>query len=161
MLRTRVLLCVAAFTAAAAALSACAGGSGDPGTLSKGAFASKANAQCAKTEAARARRLQQLPAQPSGQADAQTLQSIATGDRELIRRVDALVPPPAEQDAVDRVLDGWRQRVDLEEKYASAVGAMQAPQSLEAFAADVAQVDATVTPIATELGLTQCTRGAS
>jgi hypothetical protein len=150
VLRTRVLPGLAAF-AAAAALSACDGGDGGPGTLSKSDFASKANAHCAKTEAERATLLQQLPAQP-GQADAQTYQRLATADRELIRRGDALVPPEAEQDRVDRVLDGWRQRATLEEN-----NAMQAPQSLDSFTAALAQIDATVTPAATELGMTRCT----
>jgi hypothetical protein len=160
MFRIRIVPCVAAF-AAAAALSACDGGSDEPGALSKSDFASKANAHCDKTESERAALLQQLPAQPSGQADAQTVQRLATADRELLRRVDALVPPPAEQDAVDRVLGAWRQRADLEDRYASTVRSMQAPQSLETFTAEIAQLDQTVAPVANELGMTQCAGGAS
>jgi hypothetical protein len=154
MLRTRVLVSLAAF-AAALALQACDGGSDEPGGLSEADFASKANALCAKTEAERARLLQQLTA-PSGQSGAQTFRSLAGEDRELIRRVDALVPPEAEQDRVDRILDGWRQRAKLEESYAT-----QTAPSLEAFTAEVAQIDATVSPIATELGMAQCTSAAS
>jgi hypothetical protein len=160
MFQSRLLPGVAVFLAAGAALTACGGESGDPGTLSKGDFASEANDHCAKTQDERTRLLQQLPPQPSGQADAQTVQRIAAGDRELIRRVDALPAPPAEQDDIVRVLDGWRQRAELEEQYAGAVGAAQAPQSLEAFSTQAAQIDATVAPIATELGMTQCTGAA-
>jgi hypothetical protein len=135
---------------------ACDGGSDEPGALSRADFASKANSLCAKTEAERERLLQQLQGQPSGQSDAQTFRQLAGQDRELIRRVDALVPPEAEQDSVDRILDGWRQRAQLEED-----AAMQTPQSLDAFNAEVAQIETTVAPIATELGMTQCTSAAS
>jgi hypothetical protein len=68
---------------------------------------------------------------------------------------DALVPPEAEQDASDRILDGWRQRAELEDN-----SAMQVPQSLQMFTA-VAQIDATVSPIANRLGMTQCAGAAS
>jgi hypothetical protein len=153
MLRTRIVACLAAF-ATALAQQACDGGSDEPGALSEADFASKANALCAKTEAERARLLRQLTA-PSGQAGAQTFRSLAGEDHELIRRVDALVPPEAEQDRVDRILDGWRQRAELEENYA------QVPQSLESFTAEVAQIDAAVAPVANELGMTQCAGAAS
>ena len=146
---------------AAVAGTACGGSDDAPGTLSKGQFASKANAICAEAQPVRARLLQQLPAQPSGQADTGAFQLLAGSDRYLIRHVDALVPPDAAQDLVDRVLDGWRKRSELEEKYATAVGAMQAAQSLEGFTASLAQIDATIGPIATQLGMTHCTAGAS
>lgn len=149
-----------AAAAAAALLVACNGGGGDPGTLSKSDFASKANALCTKAEAERTRLLQQLPAQP-GQANAQTVDDLARGDRELIRRVDALVPPDAEQDRVDRVLDGWRQRAELEEQYANALRSTPAPQSLDAFTAQVDEINATVAPTANRLQMTECTRSAS
>jgi hypothetical protein len=149
MLRTRVLSCLAAF-AAASARSACNGGSDEPGALSKAGFASKANAECVDAEAHRARLLQQLPAEPSGRGDRGIFSLLAGNDRYLIRRVDALVPPEAEQDRVDRVLDGWRQRAELEDDYA------QAPRSLESFNAAVAQIDAATDPVAVQLGLTGC-----
>jgi hypothetical protein len=98
-------------------------------------------------------------AEPSGASDAQKLQSVATTDRELIRRVDALVPPEAEQDQVDQVLEAWRKRADLEDQYAAAVAAMQDPATLAVFAASQAQIDATTDPVAVQLGLTACTRG--
>jgi antitoxin component HigA of HigAB toxin-antitoxin module len=139
------------------ALPACGGsGGGDSGNLSKAAFAAEANALCAEREAVRTRLLQQLPPQPSDRGDAGTFQLLASVDRGLIRRVDALVPPEAEQDRVDQILDGWRQRAQLEEKYASAL-----PESLEVFTTSVAQIDATVASIANELGLTKCARGAT
>jgi hypothetical protein len=98
--------------------------------------------------------LQQLAAQPSSSGDEGIFTLLAGGDRRLIRRVDALVPPEAEQDRVDRILDGWRERANLEERYA-----MQAPPSLATFTAEAAQIEATVAPVATELGLTECARG--
>jgi hypothetical protein len=100
-----------------------------------------------------------LPPSPSGAADAQKLQSVSSIDRELIRRVDALVPPDAEQDRVDNVLDSWRQRATAEDQYAGAVGAMQDPATLASVTANLAQIDATTDPVAVQLGLTECTRG--
>ena len=88
----------------AVAGTACGGSDDAPGTLSKSAFAKQANALCSKAKADRNAQLQQLPPSPSA-ADAQKLQSVSSIDRELIRRVDALVPPDAEQDRVDKVLD--------------------------------------------------------
>jgi ABC-type amino acid transport substrate-binding protein len=156
MLRTRLTTGLAAL-AAAAVLSACNGG--DTNNLSKSQFASKANALCTKAQADRAQQLQQLPPNPSGPTDAQKLRRVACIDRELARRVDALVPPPDEQDRVDRVLDGWRRRAGVEEQYASAVGAMQDPSTLAGFTASLAQIDAATDPVAVQLGVTECTRG--
>jgi SOS-response transcriptional repressor LexA len=146
-----MILTASVVALAAAAVTAC-GGSDDAGALSKSAFAKQANELCANAKSERDAQLGQLPPNPSGPTDAQKLRSVASTDRELIRRVDALVPPEAEQDQVDKVLDGWRRRATLEEKYA-----MRLPQSLETFTAEVAQIDATVTPIANQLGMTQCT----
>jgi hypothetical protein len=125
------------------------------------AFAKQANELCAKAEADRDAQVQQLPPSPSGAADAQKLQSVASTDRELIRRVDALVPPEAEQDQVDKVLDGWRRRAGVEDQYADAVGAMQDPVTLASFTANLAQIDAATDPVATQLGMTECTRARS
>ena len=144
---------------AVVAATACGGSDDDPGSLSKSSFATKANGLCSKAKADRDAQLGQLPPSPSGSADAQKLQSVATTDRELIRRVDALVPPPAEQDQVDTVLDAWRKRADLEDQYAGAVGAMQDPATLAGFTANQAQIDASTDPVAVQLGLTECTRG--
>jgi hypothetical protein len=157
VLRTRSLTSLAALaTIAAAVLSACDGG--DTNNLSKGDFASKANTLCTKAESERGQLLQQLSPTPSGAADAQKLQRVVTIDSELVRRVDDLVPPTAEEDRVDRVLDAWRRRADLERQYADAVAAMQDPQTLASFTASLAQSDATANPTATQLGMTQCTR---
>jgi hypothetical protein len=131
----------------------------EPGALSKSSFATKANELCTKAEADRNQQLQQLPPSPSGAADAQKLQSVASIDRELIRRVDALVPPQAEQDQVDTVLDAWRRRAGVEDRYADAVGAMQDPATLASVTANLAQIDASTDPVAVQLGLTACTRG--
>jgi hypothetical protein len=152
---TRLITSLAALAAAAAVLLACNGG--DTNNLSKGQFASKANALCTKAQDERDAQLQQLPPSPSGAADAQKLKSVASTDRELIRRVDALVSPEAEQDQVDRVLDGWRQRAGVEDQYADAVGAMQDPATLASFTSNLAQIDAATDPVAVQLGLSACT----
>jgi hypothetical protein len=154
VLRTRLLITFTALaTLGAVALSACdSRDGGDANNLSKAQFASKANAICAEAQPVRARLLQQLPAQPSGQADAGTFELLAGSDHYLIRHVDALVPPEDEQDRVDRILDGWRRRAKLEER-----NAMQPPQRLETFTAEVAQIDAATDPVAVQLGLTACT----
>ncbi len=142
------------------AVSGCGGSSNDEvGALSKGQFAQKANGLCASAQAERAQLLNQLPMNPSGPADADTLDSVVEIDRELIRNVDALVPPESEQDRVDRVLDGWRRRAGVEQQYADAVGSMQDPSTLASFTANLAQIDAANDPIAIQLGLSQCTRG--
>jgi hypothetical protein len=151
---TRLITSLAALAAAAAVLLACNGG--DTNNLSKGQFASKANALCTKAQDERAAQLQQLPPSPSGAADAQKLKSVASTDRELVRRVDALVPPEAEQDQVDKVLDGWRQRAGGEDQYADAVGAMQDPATLASFTSNLAQIDAATDPVAVQLGLSAC-----
>jgi hypothetical protein len=163
MPRPRLLatLVTSALVLVALAGSGCGGSDDEPGALSKSAFAEQANALCAKAEADRTAQLQQLPASPSGAADAQKLQSAASTDRELIRRVDALVPPQSEQDQVDKMLDGWRQRAGVEDRYADAVGAMQDPATLASFTANLAQIDGATDPVATELGLTQCAGTAS
>jgi SOS-response transcriptional repressor LexA len=157
----RLLTTFAASVVALATVAgtACGGSDDEPGALSKSSFATKANALCSKAEADRNQQLQQLPPTPSGAADAQNLQNVATSDRELIRRVDALVPPQAEQDQVDEVLDAWRKRADLADQYAEGVGAMQDPATLATFTAKQAQIDAATDPVAIHLGLTGCTRG--
>jgi len=162
VLRPRLLVSLAAFAAIAAILPACdSGDGGDADNLSKGEFASKGNSLCKKADAERVQVLQQLSSTPSGAADAQKLQRIVTIDRELVRRVDDLVPPQGEEDRVDRVLDAWRRRANVEHQYADAVAAMQAPQTLAVFTETLAQVDVTADLSATQLGMTQCTRGAS
>src|SRR2546430_16883111 len=115
---TRLLttLAVSAVTLATVAGTSCGGSDDAPGTLSKSACAKQANALCSKAKADRNAQLQQLPPSPPGAADAQKLQSVSSIDRELIRRVDALVPPDAEQDRVDKVLDAWRQSATAEDK---------------------------------------------
>jgi hypothetical protein len=150
-----VAACVAALAAVVG--TACGGSDDEPGALSKSEFAKQANALCAKAGANRNAQLQPLPPNPSGAADAQRLKSAASTDRELIRRVDALVPPEAEQDQVDSVLDGWRKRAGVEDEYADAVGAMQDPTTLASFTANLAQIDAAADAVAVQLGLTACT----
>jgi hypothetical protein len=148
-----------ALALSAVAGTACGGSDDDSGTLSKAAFAKQANALCSKANADRNAQLQQLQPSPSGVADAQKLQSVSSIDRELIRRVDALVPPEAEQDRVDKVLDAWRTRATAEDQYAGAVGAMQDPATLTSVTATLAGIDAATDPVAVQLGLTECTRG--
>jgi hypothetical protein len=158
---TRLLTTFAASVVALAAVAgtACGGSEDEPGALSKSSFATKANELCSKADADRNQQLQQLPPSPSGAAEAQTLQSVASTDRELIRRVDALVPPEAEQDQVDTVLDAWRRRAGVEDQYADAVGARQDPATLASVTANLAQIDASTDPVAVQLGLNACTRG--
>jgi hypothetical protein len=160
--KTRPLVSfVAPVVAATLAVAACGSSGGDANNLSKGQFAANANDLCSKADTERAQLLQQLPPMPSGTADAENLQRAAGTDRDLIRDVDALVRPESEQDTVDRLLDAWRQRADTEDQYAIAVGAMQDPQTLAGFTASIAQIDATAAPIADQLGMTECARGAS
>jgi hypothetical protein len=159
--RPRIPVTLAAPAAAAVlAVSACSSG-GDANNLSKGQLAAKANDLCSKADADRAQLLQQLPAMPSGTTDAENLQRAAGIDRDLIRKVDALVPPESEQDTVDQLLDAWRQRADAEDQYALAVGSMQDAQTLTGFTSSIDQIDAMAAPIANELGMTDCARGAS
>jgi hypothetical protein len=156
----RPRLVVFALALSVLVVTACGGDtSDDPGALSKSEFATQANELCTKAQADRAEQLQQVSLSPSGPADAQKLQRVASTDRELIRRVDDLVPPEAEQDEVDRVLDGWRQRADVEDQYASAVGTVQDSATLASFTTNLAQIDAITDPAAVELGLTACARG--
>jgi hypothetical protein len=152
---------LALFTTAvvAVAVTACDGSGDDSSTLSRSAFAKQTNALCSKASSDRDAQLQQLPPSPSGSADAQKVHDAARVDRDLIRRVDALVPPESEQDQVDHVLDAWRKRADLEDQYADAVAAVQDAASLASFSAKQAQIDATTDPVAVGLGLTDCTRG--
>ena len=161
MRRPRAIVTHAALAAAAVlAVPACSSG-GDSDSLSKDQFAAKANDLCSKADADRAQLLQQLPPMPSGTTDAENLQRAAGIDRDLIREVDALVPPESEQDTVDQLLDAWRQRANAEDQYAIAVGAMQDPQTLAGFTSSIDQIDATAAPIANELGMTECARGGS
>jgi hypothetical protein len=159
MFGARLLTTFAVVALAAVAGTACGGSDDEPGALSKSSFATKANELCSKAKADRDAQVGRLPAGPSGSADAQKLQSLATTDRELIRRVDALVPPESEQDQVDEVLDAWRKRADLADQYAEGVGAMQDPATLATFTAKQAPIDAATDPVAIQLGLTGCTRG--
>jgi hypothetical protein len=143
---SRLLTTLAASVVALAAIAgtACGGSDDEPGALSKSSFATKANKLCSKAKADGEVQLQQLPPNPSGAKDAQTLQNVSRTDRELIRRVDALVP---------------RKRADLADQYAEGVGAMRDPATLATFTAKQAQIDAATNPVAIELGLTGCTRG--
>jgi hypothetical protein len=162
VLRARLLIRLAAVaTIAGSALVACDSGGGAANTLTKGEFASKANSLCKKAESEREGLLRQLPPTPSGSADSEKLERIVTIDRELVRRVDDLVPPTGEEDRVDRVLDTWRRRANVEHQYADAVAAMQDPQTLAIFTESLAEVATTANLSATQLGMTQCTRGAS
>jgi hypothetical protein len=158
---SRLLTTFAAGVVALAAVAgtACGDSDDEPGALSKSSFATKANELCSKAGTERSALLQQLPPSPSGAADAQKLKSVASTDRELVRRVDALVPPQSEQDHVDTVLDAWRKRADLSDQYADAVGAMQDPATLANLTAGQARIDAATDPVAVQLGLTACTRG--
>ena len=152
------MILAASVTALAAVVgTACGDSDDDPGALSESAFAKEANALCSKASTDRNAQLQQLPRNPSGAADAQKLNSVASTDRELVRRVDALVPPEGDQDQVDTVLDGWRKRAGVEDQYADAVGAMQDPATLASFTANLAQIGAATDPVAIQLGLTACT----
>jgi hypothetical protein len=154
---TRLTVLAASVAALAAVAGVACGDDDEPGALSKSAFAKQANELCSEAGTDRSAQLQQLPPSPSGAADAQKLKSVASTDRELVRRVDALVPPEAEQEQVDKVLDGWRQRAGVEDQYADAVGAMQDPATLASFTSNLAQIDAAADPVAVQLGLTACT----
>ncbi len=162
MFSTRLVAALIALLVVTAVAGCGGSGSNDEGgALSKGQFAQKSNGLCADAQAKRTQLVQQLPMNPSGPADADKLDSIVTIDRELIRKVDALLPPESEQDRVDKVLDTWRQRAGVEQQYADSVRAMQDPATLASFTANLAQIDAANDPIAIQLGMTQCTRGST
>jgi hypothetical protein len=103
MHRPRLLTFLALFAVAlaTAVVTACGGSDDDSGTLSKSAFAKRANDRCSKAKADRHAQLQQLPPSPAGAAEALNIQSAATVDRELILA-------PRLEHLVDLVLLGFR-----------------------------------------------------
>lgn len=147
-----------------ALLLACgSGGSGGSsgggnGSLSKSSFASKSNGYCTQASAQRSEVSTAVPAgrQPTAQ-DADKLIAI---DRELIRKIDALVPPDSEQDQVDQLLDLLHQRIAVEEQLRASIanGTPSSDPATVKLGDQIATIDQKSARIATPLGLTSCIR---
>lgn len=151
---------VAAVVAFGVSLGACGSGDAEVGELSTSQFASKANQACARVTTQVDGALKNVNAGvPTGTASAQAIARVASLDRELIRRIDDLAAPEAEQDEIDRLLDHWRDRARLEDEISKTVTAGSNATTLDGFNSQLEQVDDTANTIARELGLDKCERG--
>ena len=141
--------------------TACDGGSdgdGENGALSATEFAQKANALCGEAAADRQTVLSGIDPEAPGPEQAEQLAEIIDIDEKLLEEVDDLVPPDADQDTVDQLLDQWRERIDLEEQLREAT-ANDDTGEVSALQSQVQEVDARANPIAGGLLLNECTRG--
>jgi hypothetical protein len=131
----------------------------ETGALSRSEFARKANGLCANARADQQTILSAIEHNDPDPGEAATLVGeLIAVDRKLIRDVDDLVPPPAEQDDVDQLLDRWRDRVDLEEQVRDAVAAADRARQSQ-LQAEVQAVDRQADRIAgSQLLLNECTR---
>jgi hypothetical protein len=151
---------VAALGVVAAACDDGGGGTEtEVGDLSATEFARKANALCREVRADRRTVLSAID-EPTGEETAARLDEILELDRRLLREVDDLVPPEAEQDTVDELLDRWRDRIRLEERARDATAAGD-EGALSGIEVDVDTLDEEADRIAGRLLLNECTRGAS
>ncbi len=133
-------------------------GSSGNGSLSKSSFASKSNGYCTQ---ASAQRSEVSTAVPSGrQPTAQDADKVIAIDRELIRKIDALVPPDSEQDQVDQLLDLLHQRIAVEEQLRASIanGTPSSDPATVKLGEQIAQIDQKSAKIAKPLGLTSCIR---
>lgn len=161
--RTLAVVTMAVTTGAAFGAAGCGnddGGGNGGGVLSESEFARQANQLC--TEAASRRRtiLSGIDLDAPGPRQADQLDGIIDIDQKLLADVDELVPPESQQDTVTRLLDQWRDRIDLEEQLREATAADDADE-LAQLEAQVGQVDTRANQIASGLGLDECSRGAS
>jgi hypothetical protein len=154
---TTAVLAAMALSLAAACDGGADGGDGD-GALSKTEFAQKANGLCKEATADRRTILSGIDPEASGPEQAEQLAEIIDIDEKLLEEVDDLVPPDAEQDTVDQLLDAWRERIDLEQQLREATANDDAGE-VAALQSQIQQVDARANPIAGGLLLNECTRG--
>ncbi len=141
-----------------ALLLACGSSGSGNGSLSKSSFASKSNGYCTQ---ASAQRSEVSTAVPSGrQPTAQDADKVIAIDRELIRKIDALVPPDSEQDQVDQLLDLLHQRIAVEEQLRASIanGTPSSDPATVKLGDQIAQIDQKSAKIAKPLGLTSCIR---
>lgn len=149
---------------AAAALTLATGCDGedgngdDQGALTRTEFAQRANGLCKEAAADRQTIISAIDPEAPGPEQAEQLAEIVDTDEKLLEEVDDLVPPEAEQDTVDQLLDAWRERIDLEEQLREATANDDAGE-VSALQSQVQEVDARANPIAGGLLLNECTRG--
>jgi hypothetical protein len=139
----------------------CDGGDGDGdegGALTKTEFAQKANALCKEAAADRRTILSGIDPEAPGPEQAEQLSQIIDIDEKLLEDVDDLVPPEADQDTVDQLLDQWRERINLENQLREATANDDAGE-VSALQTQVQEVDGRANPIAGALLLNECTRG--
>ena len=152
----------AVLAAMALALAAgCDGGDGDGdegSALTRTEFAQKANALCKEAAADRQTVISGIDPEAPGPEQAEQLAEIVDIDQNLLEEVDDLVPPDADQDTVDQLLDQWRERIDLEDQLREATANDDAGE-VSALQGQVQAVDGRANPIAGALLLNECTRG--
>jgi hypothetical protein len=134
------------------------GGGDEEGALSATEFAQKANALCSEAAADRQTVQSGIDENAPGPEQAELYAEILDIDEKLLEEVDDLVPPEADQDTVDQLLDAWRERIALEEQAREAI-ANDDSGELAAIDAQVTEVDGRANPIAGGLLLNECTRG--
>ena len=145
----------------AVAIGAAACGDGDEsevGALSESEFAKQANELCAKSASDREAVLADIDPSQSGAEQAEQLSNIIDIDEKLLADVDELVPPQSEQDTVTKLLDQWRDRINLEDQLRTATADDDVAQ-VSQLDTQVQQVDDQANQIADGLGLDDCTRG--
>jgi hypothetical protein len=152
---TAVLVAVA--IGAAACGSDGDGDSDEVGALSKSEFTDQANDLCSKAAGDRESALAGSDASQSGAEQAEQLSNVIDIDEKLLADVDDLVPPESEQATVTKLLDQWRDRIDLEEQLRTATADDDSVQ-VSQLDAQVQQVDDQANTIADELELDDCTR---
>ncbi|MBA2326694.1 MAG: hypothetical protein H0V95_08645 [Actinobacteria bacterium] len=152
-----VMLAALALTAAAGCSDGDGGGD-EEGALSATEFAREANALCQEAAADRQTVQSGIDEDAPGPEQAELYAEILDIDQNLLEDVDDLVPPEAEQDTVDQLLDAWRERIDLEEQAREAI-ANDDSGELTAIDAQVTEIDGRANPIAGGLLLNECTRG--
>ena len=153
--RLSAVLVVATLVTAAACSD---GGGDDEGALSATAFARRANALCSEAASDRQTVLSGIDPASTGPERAELLANIIDIDEDLLENVDDLVPPEADQDTVDQLLDRWRDRIELEEQLREATANDDAGE-VAALEDQIMQIDAEANPIAGGLLLNECTRG--
>lgn len=156
------VLVVMVLAGTAVGAAACGGDdSGDEtevGALSKSEFTEQANDLCSKAASDRESVLAEIDPSESGAEQAEQLADLIDIDEKLLANVDDLVPPESEQQTVTRLLDQWRDRVDLEKQLRTATADDDASQ-VSALDSQIQQVDTQANQIADGLGLDDCTRG--
>ena len=157
-MRARLVMTLAAMTLAATSACSDGDGNGGDGALTADEFARRANALCSEAASDRQTVLSGIDPEASGPEQAEQLAEIIDVDEKLLEEVDDLVPPEADQDTVDQLLDRWRERIDLEEQLREAT-ANDDTGEVAALEGQITQLDSEANPIAGGLRLNECTRG--